>query len=51
MAMVQSAQALGFLIGPGIQAALTPLQCGEPRDPKDSYITFDMFTSTGYAFL
>ena len=47
MAMIQSYQALGFLIGPGIQAALTPLGCSEPRGEDEAYVSFDMFTATG----
>ena len=47
MAMIQSYQALGFLIGPGIQAALTPLGCAEPRGEDEAYVSFDMFTATG----
>ena len=46
LAMISSTQALGFLIGPGFQSALTPLECANPT--SETYIAFDMYTSTGY---
>ena len=49
LAMISSTQALGFLIGPGFQSALTPLQRANPTSgTSEPYIAFDMYTSTGY---
>ena len=49
LAMISSTQALGFLIGPGFQSALTPLECANPPSGTlEPYIAFDMYTSTGY---
>ena len=39
-------QTLGMTVGPGLQAALSPLQCSEPS--IESYISLDMFTTAGY---
>ena len=39
-------QTLGMTVGPGLQAALSPLQCSEPS--TESYISLDMFTTAGY---
>jgi len=40
-------QTLGFIIGPGIQAALTPIGPGDPM-LEDGDFRFNMYTSTGY---
>ena len=45
MAMLSAFQSLGFTLGPGIQAALTPLDCSDLNDKQE--ISFDMFTVSG----
>jgi len=40
-------QTLGFIAGPGIQAALTPLGAGEELG-DEGMVQFNMYTSTGY---
>jgi ceroid-lipofuscinosis MFS transporter 7 len=48
MAILSAFQSLGFTLGPGIQAALTPLECTDPTDGQG--LTFDMYTVSGYCF-
>uniref|UniRef100_A0A0K2UHX5 Uncharacterized protein n=1 Tax=Lepeophtheirus salmonis TaxID=72036 RepID=A0A0K2UHX5_LEPSM len=38
---------LGFIVGPGIQASLTPLKCGQPPI-SGPYFTLDMYTVAGW---
>ena len=45
MSISAAFQTLGLTIGPGIQAALSPLQCSERS--AESYISLDMFTAAG----
>ena len=48
MSIASAFQSVGFTVGPGIQAALTPLQCTDiGAQPSDQYISFDMYTSAG----
>ena len=48
MSIASSFQSVGFTLGPGIQAALTPLQCTDIKAQSSSqYISFDMYTSAG----
>lgn len=47
MSIISSFQSLGFTIGPGIQAALTPLQCTNTTG-QEQYFSFDMYTSAGW---
>ena len=48
MSIASSFQSVGFTLGPGIQAALTPLQCTDIKGQSSSqYISFDMYTSAG----
>ena len=49
MSIASAFQSVGFTVGPGIQAALTPLQCTDiGAQPSDQYISFDMYTSAGF---
>ena len=48
LSILASAQSLGFILGPGIQAALTPLQCSDAVDEEGGpYFTIDMYTVPG----
>jgi ceroid-lipofuscinosis MFS transporter 7 len=38
-------QTMGFVMGPGIQAALTPI--GDSEIPEESVVVFNMYTATG----
>ena len=45
MAILSAFQSIGFVVGPGIQAALTPIKCGDLSGGPT--ISFDMFTVAG----
>ncbi len=46
IALLSLFQTIGFVIGPGIQAALTPIGDG-PID-EESVVVVNMYTATGY---
>ena len=49
MSIASAFQSVGFLIGPGIQAALTPLECTDINaQDSDKYLSFDLYTSAGW---
>ena len=51
LSILASAQSLGFILGPGIQAALTPLQCSDAAENAgdgEPYFSIDMYTVPGY---
>ena len=48
MSIASAFQSVGFLIGPGIQAALTPLECTDVNTENSSYFSFDLYTSAGW---
>ena len=48
MSIASAFQSVGFLIGPGIQAALTPLECTDVNTNSVSYFSFDLYTSAGW---
>ena len=45
MSISSSMQSLGFIVGPAIQAAITPLQCQSHE--SDQYFAIDMYTLAG----
>ncbi len=45
VALLSLFQSLGFILGPALQAALSPI--GEKDVPATSAVIFDMFTATG----
>ena len=45
MSISSSMQSLGFIVGPAIQAAITPLQCQAHDDVQ--YFAIDMYTLAG----
>nr|XP_040579038.1 uncharacterized protein LOC121127673 [Lepeophtheirus salmonis] len=47
LSIVALFQTLGFIVGPGIQASLTPLKCGQPPI-SGPYFTLDMYTVAGW---
>ena len=50
LSILASAQSLGFILGPGIQAALTPLQCSDAAENAgdgEPYFSIDMYTVPG----
>lgn len=53
MSVASSFQSVGFTLGPGIQAALTPFKCTDVEAEDSQYLSFDMYTSAGWvcAFL
>ena len=46
LSILSSAQSLGFIIGPGLQAALIPIQCSDQVD-QATYLAFDQYTAAG----
>ena len=46
--MIQGAQALGFVIGPGIQAAFSPIGCSAFASTGKPYFSLDTYTSCGW---
>ena len=49
MSIASSFQSVGFTLGPGIQAALTPFKCTDIEGQSSSeYISWDMYTSAGW---
>ena len=46
MSLLSAMQSLGFIMGPGIQAALTPIQCADV-DYENPYFAIDMYTISG----
>ena len=47
MSIASSFQSVGFTLGPGIQAALTPFKCTDVGAEDSQYLSFDMYTSAG----
>ena len=47
MSIASSFQSVGFTLGPGIQAALTPFKCTDVEAEDSQYLSFDMYTSAG----
>ena len=48
VSLISLFQSMGFILGPAVQAALSPIGSGEPN--PDSHITFNLFTATGSGF-
>ena len=53
MALIQGAEALGFVIGPSLQAAFSPIGCSAFANSGLPYFSLDTYTSCGWcaAFL
>ena len=47
MSISSSMQSLGFIVGPAIQAAITPLKCEAIDDLSEPYFSVDMFSLAG----
>ena len=47
-ALIQAAQCLGFTIGPGIQAAFSPIGCSSLANSGGPYFALDTYTSCGW---
>lgn len=45
---LSAAQSLGFIIGPALQAAFTPVQCSPKAHEGGTYIALDMYTVCGW---
>jgi len=51
MSILSAAQSLGMIVGPSVQAALTPIKCSDRAvnaGPDDTYLAFDMYTASGW---
>ena len=44
-------QNIGFIVGPAIQAALSPIGEGKTKMPSTSGFHFDMYSACGYKLL
>ena len=47
LSILAAFQSLGMTVGPGIQAALTPLQCSPSESNLFPYFSVDMFSAAG----
>ena len=47
LSILAAFQGLGMTVGPGIQAALTPLKCSPSNEDDFPYFSVDMFSSAG----
>ena len=48
LSIASSFQSVGFTLGPGIQAALTPFKCTDiEAQSSPQYLSLDMYTSAG----
>ena len=45
VSLISLFQSMGFILGPAVQAALSPIGSGEPN--PDPHISFNLFTATG----
>ena len=48
MSLIQASQALGFTVGPAIQAALTPIGCSAEAKSGGTFLSLDTYTTCGW---
>ena len=51
IALLSMFQNIGFIVGPAIQAALSPIGEGSTKMPSTSAFHFDMYSACGYSNL